>query len=146
MPTGVYERTKEHKRNASIANTGKVRTKEHRKNMSIAQMGLKRKKKKIKYKRISSPYPDLKSDCLMPFSHCKRKGYPLIRRKRKTENMSRYVYKKFCGKIPRGMFVLHKCDRPGCIQPDHLFLGTAKDNNQDCVKKGRWSNSKKNKN
>ena len=41
------------------------------------------------------------------------------------------------GDIPPGMFVLHKCDNPGCCNPDHLFLGTAKDNSQDCTDKGR---------
>ena len=41
------------------------------------------------------------------------------------------------GDIPPGMFVLHRCDNPGCCNPDHLFLGTAKDNSQDCIGKGR---------
>lgn len=41
------------------------------------------------------------------------------------------------GEFDYSLFVLHRCDNPPCVNPDHLFLGTAKDNAVDMMRKGR---------
>lgn len=49
----------------------------------------------------------------------------------------RLSYETFVGEIGDKMLICHKCDTPSCINPDHLFQGTMKDNMQDASKKGR---------
>ena len=49
----------------------------------------------------------------------------------------RYAWIMKNGPIPHGMFVLHKCDVRACVNPDHLFLGSNRDNVDDMLKKGR---------
>ena len=51
----------------------------------------------------------------------------------------RFSYELSHGPIPDGMLVLHDCDTPLCINPDHLRVGTTADNIQDKVKRGRAS-------
>lgn len=58
----------------------------------------------------------------------------------------RFSYYIHVGDFDRSLCVLHKCDNPYCVNPDHLFLGTAKDNHEDKVKKGRQQRGEKHSN
>lgn len=49
----------------------------------------------------------------------------------------RYSWEITHGPVPVGLWVLHRCDRPACVNPDHLFLGDALSNVQDMDRKGR---------
>jgi hypothetical protein len=64
-------------------------------------------------------------------------GYGTINYKGKTVRAHRAVWMACFGEIPKDLFVLHDCDNPGCVNPDHLLLGTNRDNVQDMIMKGR---------
>lgn len=55
----------------------------------------------------------------------------------KPERAHRVSWRLYRGEIPAGICVLHQCDTPECVNPDHLFLGTTQDNTIDMLKKGR---------
>lgn len=68
---------------------------------------------------------------------CTDSGYGQIRFHGPKQMAHRTAWEMTYGDIPAGLLVCHHCDNPRCCNPNHLFLGTAKDNAQDMVKKGR---------
>ena len=66
-------------------------------------------------------------------------GYGQIRRNgtKIGEHASRLSWEQYRGPVPKGLLVLHRCDVPACINPEHLFLGTHEINMADMVEKGR---------
>jgi hypothetical protein len=82
--------------------------------------------------------PEPSSGCWLWVGSVGRDGYGTV-----YDGLSRYwrahrlSWDQNRGEIPLGMHVLHRCDIPTCVNPEHLFLGTDADNTRDKVAKGR---------
>ena len=70
-----------------------------------------------------------------------KNGYGLMSVNNKSYRSSRITYETFIGYIPPGMLICHSCDNPSCINPEHLFLGSPKDNMTDMYQKNRDRNT-----
>ena len=81
--------------------------------------------------------PEPNSGCWLWTAGIFPKGYGNFHYKGKGNQASRISYELFTGQIPDGLLVCHRCDTPACVNPQHLFLGTAQDNAVDMVRKGR---------
>ena len=67
-------------------------------------------------------------------------GYGTISVKRRSTLAHRVAWELTHGPVPDGLCVCHTCDNPGCVRPDHLWLGTREENNHDRSAKGRTHN------
>ena len=82
-----------------------------------------------------------KTDACWTWFGYTRKGYGWFRRTRERHTAHRLSYQLLVGPIPTGLLVCHRCDNRQCVRPDHLFLGTHKDNMRDMRLKGRSKHS-----
>lgn len=80
------------------------------------------------------------NECWIWTGACNSQGYGTIQTAFKLSRAHRVSYELFKGPIPAGLWVLHSCDVPGCVNPEHLSIGTAAENAQDMVRKKRNAN------
>lgn len=99
-----------------------------------------------KYKRIAKKRFFTKvnktASCWLWTARLYKDGYGVFEvttayKETKKVRAHRYSYELHKGPIPPGMLVCHTCDNPLCVNPDHLWLGTNKDNSDDKIRKGR---------
>lgn len=81
--------------------------------------------------------PEPNSGCWLYDGNWNNKGYGQLKDHGECVRTHRLSYELYKGPIPDGMHVCHTCDVPCCCNPDHLFLGSNKDNIHDSIKKGR---------
>lgn len=78
-----------------------------------------------------------KTDYCWIWTGPKRKGYGHVWVNGETVRAHRASWILSFGAIPDGLLVLHKCDNPSCVNPEHLYIGTHSDNMRDKVERDR---------
>jgi hypothetical protein len=86
--------------------------------------------------------PEPMSGCWLWLGRLKSNGYPLIGVKGKTLYAHRYSLAQKLGALPEETHVLHHCDVPSCVNPDHLYAGRNIDNVRDREKRARGNQPK----
>lgn len=94
--------------------------------------------------RLSS-YSRQRGDCLEWTKSLDTRGYGHTSVRLRTRGIRacrthRLSFVLSCGDIADGLLVCHSCDNPVCLNPEHLFLGTVRDNNHDAIRKGHRRN------
>src|ERR1700761_3720809 len=96
-----------------------------------------KKGRSLEERFFDSVMPEPNSGCWLWVGSLNENGYGTIGVAYKTQLAHRVSYRLHVGPIPDGLNVLHKCDVPCCVNPDHLFPGTQETNVIDMENKGR---------
>jgi hypothetical protein len=79
----------------------------------------------------------MKTNCILWTGQISNYGYGIARLNNKPIRAHRLAYIETYGEIPKGLLVRHRCDNRACVNPEHLELGTNKDNSEDMVQRQR---------
>lgn len=92
--------------------------------------------------RITNKF--LIGDGCWEWTGAKTRGYGVfwIMEKRRQVQATHVLWELMVGPVPEGAWLLHHCDNPGCVRPDHLFLGDQHANMADCAEKSRNGGAK----
>ena len=93
--------------------------------------------KSLEEKLMENYMPIPESGCWIWTACVDERGYGYVRSNGRMMRTHRASWLIHNGQIPKGLCVLHKCEVPSCINPNHLFLGTQQDNIKDMDNKGR---------
>lgn len=94
----------------------------------------------VRFERKWTPEPN--TGCWLWLHGTQKFGYGFFKHAGEV-NAHRVAWLLYRGQIPPKMHVLHHCDVPQCVNPEHLFLGTQADNMKDCARKGRANSRRK---
>lgn len=89
--------------------------------------------------RIEQRSRRLPNGCLEWTGSLSSSGYPITTVNYRNRRVSHLVWEQANGPVADGKYMCHECDNPKCIELNHLFEGTAQENMQDAVNKGRTS-------
>lgn len=89
------------------------------------------------YQRFMSKVSKDPCGCWIWKASKNKDGYGQFSVKNKVLSAHRFSYEIHKGPVSKGLSVCHSCDNPSCVNPDHLWIGTHKDNMKDCWQKNR---------
>lgn len=89
------------------------------------------------WSKVSIPRSPRHAEMCWEWRGSRVRGYGQLKVNGHPLRAHRMAYELVCGAVPDGLMVLHSCDNPKCCNPAHLRAGTAADNYQDAVERGR---------
>lgn len=87
--------------------------------------------------RFADRIEETSDGCWVWLGYCDKDGYGRFKVGGKLVLVSRWAYTHFVGPIPPGHQIRHTCDVSSCVNPAHLLTGTAQDNTNDMMERGR---------